>query len=160
MTRSMQSNSELPRTTYERCCASRRGPTQTFASPSLWSNWLTGLLVSLTSQGAASPSKGLSTHSGVFKAIGLVLLLLCVLGACCVYWTVRAQRSVSDTKLCSKSREVTVSHVYLSRWGDNDRSTMLPTLLPRTRVEAALLQAAGSLPAVALLAVALARCRA
>lgn len=69
---------------------------------------------SFTSQDSGSPGKGLSTHKGVFKAIGLVLLLLCVLGACCVYWTVRAQRSVSDTKhrsaITSKSREIPVSH--------------------------------------------------
>jgi hypothetical protein len=53
------------------------------------------------------PGKGLSTHKGVFKAIGLVLLLLCVLGACCVYWTIRAQRSVSDTQRRSANRPQT-----------------------------------------------------
>jgi hypothetical protein len=45
------------------------------------------------------------------------------------------------------------------RWDFNNRNTTLPMLLPRTRVEAALLQEAGSLPAVALLAAALARCK-
>jgi len=52
---------------------------------------------------SGSPGKGLSTHKGVFKAIGLVLLLLCVLGACCVYWTVRAQRSEYNSSYAASS---------------------------------------------------------
>ena len=118
-------------------------------------------------QDQSGSGKGLKTHSGVFKAIGLVLVLLCVLAACCVYWTIRAQRSVSHeatNRSHTQRRRSCFLGVIDSFWPVNvalecfDRSTTLRTQRRRILAEAAPPQEAGNLRAVALAVAALARC--